>query len=312
MARAFDLMVIGEINPDLILQGPDIQPAFGQAEKLVEHAELVIGSSAVIVACGAARLGLKTAFIGVVGDDVFGQFMLKAMAEKGIDTQYCQVSASQPTGFSVILSQPQDRAILTYAGSISALKRSDIDLTMLKDARHLHLSSFFLLDALRPDIPGLFREAKNLGLSTSLDTNWDPGGSWDDGLFETLTYTDVFLPNQEELLRIAQEQELEPALSKLSQRVPTLAIKLGAKGGLARQGNEGARAGILPLKVVDTTGAGDSFDAGFLYAYLQGWTLEKSLQFACACGSLSTREVGGTGAQPSLEEALEALDRLQV
>ncbi len=307
----YDLLVIGEINPDLILQGQDIQPAFGQAEKLVDNAELVIGSSAVIVACGAAKLGLKTAFIGIVGDDIFGQFMLKAMAEKGIDTRHCQVNKSLATGFSVILSQPQDRAILTYAGSISALQVSDIDLRVLQEARHLHLSSFFLLDKLRPDVPSLFKAAKKQGLSTSLDTNWDPSGNWDDGLFETFTHTDVFFPNEEELLRISREERLEPALTKLSQQVPTLAVKLGAEGGFARQGNEEARAGILPIKVVDTTGAGDSFDAGFLYGYLQGWSLNKSLQLACACGSLSTRGVGGTGAQASLEEALEAVANLQ-
>ena len=120
----FDLLVIGEINPDLILQGKDVTPAFGQAEKLVDNAALTIGSSSVIFACGAARLGLKVVFVGIVGDDVFGHFMLREMQTRGIDTNHCIISKQETTGFSVILSQPNDRAILTHAGSIASLRYS--------------------------------------------------------------------------------------------------------------------------------------------------------------------------------------------
>src|SRR5690606_37798313 len=94
----FDLLVIGEINPDLNLHGKDVVPAFGQAEKLVEDATLVIGSSSAITACGAARLGLQVAFLGVVGDDPFGHFMLAAMAAKGVDTSACIVDPALSTG----------------------------------------------------------------------------------------------------------------------------------------------------------------------------------------------------------------------
>lgn len=114
MNKAFDLLVIGEINPDLILRGKDIVPEFGQAEKLVEHAELTIGSSSVITACGAARLGLSVAFIGLVGNDQFGRFMLDAMQARDIDVSACVVDQTIATGMSVILSDPGDRAILTF------------------------------------------------------------------------------------------------------------------------------------------------------------------------------------------------------
>lgn len=305
----YDLLVIGDINPDLILQGTDVQPAFGQAEKLVDNASLTIGSSSCIVACGAARLGLKTAFIGLVGDDLFGHFMLEALQERGIDTSGCVVDKNAATGFSVILSQPHDRAILTFAGTIAELRYADIDLGYLEHARHLHLSSFFLLDKLRPDIPKLFAEAKRRGLTTSLDTNWDPNGTWS-GLTETLQYVDVLLPNEQEALKLTGQGELEPAVDTLAHQVPTLAVKLGAKGGLARQGGREVRAPVVPVEVLDTTGAGDSFDAGFLYGYLQGWSLEESLRFACVCGSLSTRGVGGTDAQATHYEAAQALERL--
>lgn len=87
----FDLLIIGEINPDIILRGTDVVPVFGQVEKMVEAADLTIGSSSVITACGAARLGLKVAFVGVVGDDLYGRFMLNAMQERGIDASHCLI-----------------------------------------------------------------------------------------------------------------------------------------------------------------------------------------------------------------------------
>ncbi len=303
----YDLLVVGEINPDLILRGSDLTPAFGQAEKLVENATLTIGSSSVMVACGAARLGLKTAFVGVVGDDVFGRFMLDAMRAREIDVSGCKVDAGVQTGFSIILSQPADRAILTYSGSIAELKLSDVDTRVLERTRHLHVGSFFLLDGLRPDLPELFGRAKTQGLSTSLDTNWDPSGHWDAGLEKLWPVCDVFLPNEQELLKIAGQEKFEAALDTLSTQIPTIAVKAGAKGGVARQAEQTVTAPPLEIEVVDTTGAGDSFNAGFLYGYLSEWSLEQSLRLACACGSLSTRGAGGTDRQPTLEEARRAL-----
>ncbi len=305
----FDLLVIGEINPDLILQGKDVTPAFGQAEKLVDNAVLTIGSSSVIFACGAARLGLKVVFVGIVGDDVFGHYMLNQMQIRGIDTTHCIISKQETTGFSVILSQPNDRAILTHAGSIASLRYSDIDQALFKQVKHLHLGSFFMLSQLQKDVSKLFSQAKAAGLTTSIDTNWDPKETWDSGIAEVLKHTDVFLPNEAELLNISKQKTLSDALEYF-QDIPTLAVKLGSKGGLAKLAKQTLTAPPLSIKVVDTTGAGDTFDAGFLYGYLHGWTLEKSLQLACACGSLSTQGIGGTSAQPTLEEALAALEQI--
>jgi sugar/nucleoside kinase (ribokinase family) len=307
VSNKVDLLVIGEINPDLILQGQDLAPAFGQAEKLVENATLTIGSSSVIFACGAAKLGLKIAFVGIVGDDVFGHYMLSEMQERGIDTTHCIISKKEPTGFSVIFSQPHDRSILTHAGSMASLRYEDIDQDLFKHAKHLHLGSFFMLKGLQKDVAKLFSNAKAAGLTTSVDTNYDPSETWDSGLHRVLEHTDVFLPNETEALQITRQNSLEAALARLSD-IPTLAVKLGSKGGLAKQKDKIVTAPPLNVKVVDTTGAGDTFDAGFLYGYLKGLTLEQSLYLACACGSLSTQGVGGTAAQPTLDEASKALE----
>lgn len=308
MSQEFDVVVVGELNPDLVLRG-DVAPAFGQVEQLVDEATLTIGSSSAIFACGAARLGLRVAFIGVMGNDEFGRFMQRELVKREVDTRGMVVNPSLKTGLSVILSRPSgDRAVLTFAGSIGALRYEDIDFDLISRARHLHLGSFFMLDNLRPDIPRLFAQAKSLGLTVSLDTNYDPSEQWDGGLAETLPYVDIFLPNQTELLAITRTQNVADGLTALSRQVPTVAVKLGAAGAVARQGEVTVQADILPVALVDTTGAGDSFDAGFIYGYLSGWDLHRTLRLASICGSLSTRAAGGTGAQATLEEALRYLD----
>ncbi|MDB5079285.1 MAG: putative carbohydrate kinase [Chloroflexi bacterium] len=303
MQKDFDVVVVGELNADLILRG-NVTPEFGQVEKLIDDATLTLGSSAAIFACGAARLGLKVAFTGKVGNDEFGNFVVKELSKRGVDTAGVVVDAAIKTGLSVILSQGDDRGILTYPGSISALRYAEIDPALLGRGRHLHLASYFLLDGLRADIPALFKAARQNGASISLDTNYDPTGVWDGGLRETLGLVDIFLPNLTELMAIAGVSDSREAGDILAKQVPILALKLGPEGALARQGNTLVRAAVPGVKVVDTTGAGDSFDAGFIYGYLNDWNLERTLKLACACGSLSTRGPGGTATQPTLSEAL--------
>ncbi len=304
----FDLLVLGDCNPDLVLSGGNVEPAFGQTERLVEDARLTVGGSGAIAACGAARLGLRTAFAGVVGDDVFGRFMLDALAERGIDTHGCLVDANRPTGLSVVLSRGDDRAILTALGTIGDLRSGIIDPELMRAARHVHVSSYYLQTDLRPDLPELFREAREVGTGTSIDPNWDPAESWDGGLLELLDRTDVFFPNSAETRALTGIDDIDVAAEALAERGSTVAVKFGQGGGLAVSGSEVVRSEAIAADVVDTTGAGDSFDAGFIAGRLAGWPLDRCLAFAVACGSLSTRAAGGTAAQPTMEEALAAME----
>jgi sugar/nucleoside kinase (ribokinase family) len=301
MAQRYDILVVGELNADLILTG-DTTPRFGQVEQLIDDAALVLGSSSAIFACGAARLGLGVGFVGKVGDDALGHFVVGELQARGVDTAGVVVDPAIKTGLSVIFSRPGDRAILTYAGSIAALRYPEIDLQLLAQARHLHLGSFFLLDALRPDVPALFAAAKGRGLTVSLDTNYDPAERWADHLAAALAHVDVFLPNEAELLAISGAADLDGARAALRD-IPTVAVKLGAQGAVGWQGDREERVTPPPVRAVDTTGAGDSFDAGFIYGYLRGWELARSLRLGCACGALSTRAAGGTAAQATLDEA---------
>lgn len=300
--RAFDILVPGEINPDLILSG-DVEPAFSQVEKLVDSAALTIGSSSAIFACGAARLGLKVAFIGKCGDDIFGRFMLDELQKHHVDVSNVLIVEGGSTGLSVILKRGVDRAILTHSGLIAELQAADITDSLLAQARHLHVASYFLQTKLQPDLPSLFTRARSLGLTTSLDTNYDPSEQWR-GFDELLAVTNVFLPNEAEAKSLGGVKNVHEAAHRLNTRVETLAIKLGKDGALGMAKDEIIRMDSIPVNVVDTVGAGDSFDAGFIYGYLHEWSLDKSLRLACVCGALSTQRAGGTDGQPTLEKAL--------
>jgi sugar/nucleoside kinase (ribokinase family) len=309
--KPFDLVVIGDFNADLVLSG-NVDPEFGQVEKLVASADLTIGSSAGIFACGTARLGLRAASIGIVGLDTFGEFMRTSIAGRGVDVGGVRVDPGVRTGLSVILNRGSDRAILTFMGSIPFLTYDDIDLELLGQARHLHLASYYLLDRLRPDVPRLFAEAHRRGLSVSIDTNYDPLLEWDGGVREALAGADLFFPNETELLAISRQADLRGAMQAIAALGPGVIVKRGASGAAGLWRGEYQEAGSIPVQVADTVGAGDSFDAGFLAGYLRpqpGWGLEACLKLGCICGALSTRRPGGTDAQPTLEEALAYLPR---
>ncbi len=320
--RPLDLLVVGEVNPDVVVSDPDPHPVFGQAERLVREVRLAIGSSSAITACGAARLGLRVAMVGVVGDDDFGRFMVDALRERGLDVSAIRVALDAPTGASVILSDGVDRAILTARGTIGAVTAGDVPPRLLGRARHLHIGSWFLQDGLRDDAAGLLAAAHEAGLTTSLDPNWDPTDGWDAGLRDLLPGLDLVFPNEVEVTRIAGEERVDEAavaLARLGRPSggastgadrpgPMVVVKCGADGALAATA-EGVvgRVGAYPVTAIDTTGAGDTFDAGFLSAWLDGASPAAALRAGAVAGALATTALGGTDGQPTLAELQAAL-----
>ena len=173
--------MLGDCNPDVLVLGDDVTPAFGQREKLVDSIAMVIGGSAAITAAAAARLGLRVALVAAVGADPSGAFMRDQLAAEGVDVGAVVVRDGMPTGMTVALSQGGDRAILTALGAMASLTAADVPGALLARARHVHASSYFLLeDCLGPGLAGLLSAARAAGATTSLDTNWDPAGRWGD------------------------------------------------------------------------------------------------------------------------------------
>ncbi|MEV5893981.1 carbohydrate kinase family protein [Nonomuraea fuscirosea] len=311
----FDLLVVGDANPDVIVSGSPRHPEFGQREQLVPAAGLVLGGSGAITAYGAARLGLRTAFVGRVGDDPAGAFVLDALRAGGVDVSACVVDPAVPTAMTVALVDGDDRAILTAPGCLDRLGAPDVPPGLLERAAHVHVSSYFLQPLLAAGLGGLFGLARAAGASTSLDTNDDPADRWA-GLEDVLPVTDVLLPNESEALSIARavarsgagsrDREiagLEQAVRELAARGTLPVVKRGERGALAFADGELVEAPARPATVVDAVGAGDSFNAGLLAALLRGRPLRQAMTVAVACGTLSTRAAGGTAAQPTWEEA---------
>ncbi|NRD25123.1 carbohydrate kinase family protein [Frigoribacterium sp. VKM Ac-2836] len=318
------VLVVGDANLDLVLTG-DVVPRFGQEEQLLESSRLVLGSSAGIVAHGLARLGVETTLVACVGDDDFGRVTTQRLREGHVDTSGVRIVDGAATGLSVILSAPHDRSILTDTGAMTSVRGADVR-AALDAARaagrpfgHLHVASWFLLPGLAAELPALFAEARADGVTISLDTNWDPAGRWQ-GLREALPHVDLFLPNREELRAVGavlgaptgderdggegpavqddHDHDLAAAAT-IAALGPAVVVKAGRDGGWSlRDGGRPVPHPGLVLDVVDTTGAGDSFDAGYLAAWTTGVDDEaERLRWATTAGSLSTRAAGGTGAQ---------------
>ncbi|AOW90641.1 MULTISPECIES: carbohydrate kinase family protein [Streptomyces] len=312
MPHSFDLLVVGDANPDVVLGPLDAPLAFGQREQLVPDGALTLGGSAAIMACGAARLGLRVAFAGRVGDDDAGRYIRAALDSHGVDTGALHTDPRLPTPLTVVLTQGEDRAIVTAPGTLPATTAADVPAGLLASVRHVHAASYFLLPALAASLPELLATARAHGATTSLDTNDDPSGRWDPpGLDAVLAHTDYLLPNAAEARRLAglDGAGLVESAAALAGRGPTVVVKNGAEGALCHDGDTLVTTSGIPARPVDTVGAGDSFDAGFVAALLAGLALPEALELAAVCGALSTRAHGGTTAQPTWDEAFAQVTR---
>jgi sugar/nucleoside kinase (ribokinase family) len=303
--RDLDLLVVGDCNPDLVLAGRRVRPEFGQGETWVEQAELVVGGTSSITACGAARLGLRTAMACVVGDDLFGRFMLAELRSCGVDTGPTVVDGARPTGVSTVLVEPGDRATMTFRGTMGALETGMVSDDLLARTRHVHTGGWFLQGAAAT--ADILRRARAAGATTSLDPGADPDGGWDGGLAGLLPEIDHLLPNAAEARALTGLADVEEAARRLAAAGPTAVVKCGTDGVLAVVHGAVVRAPAVDVEVVDTIGAGDSTNAGWLSGVLNGWSAERAARLAAVCGSLSTRARGGTAAQPTLAEALALL-----
>jgi sugar/nucleoside kinase (ribokinase family) len=291
----FDVSVIGELNLDLILSGLP-QELVLEREHLAKELSITLGSSSAIFAHNLALLGNKVGFSSCIGSDPFGEICVKRLGESGVDLSRVRRLSGKTSGLSVILPQRKQRFILTYPGTMHDLTDRELEMSYVLNAKHLHVSSYYLQKGVRPHLIEIYRKAKEAGLSTSLDTNDDPEDRWSGDIQLLLKYVDILLPNEREACKLAQADDLERAAQILSKKVSILVTKRGAQGAVVWAGKE-KYAGFPPVvDLADPVGAGDSFDAGFIHQYIRGAKIEECLKFANIVGALSVTRAGGTEA----------------
>jgi sugar/nucleoside kinase (ribokinase family) len=292
--RPLDCLVAGDANCDLLIDG--VTRLEFEKEKLATGMKLVLGGSSSIMAFNLARLGAKVGFAGIVGDDFFGTFVEERLRWAGVDVQALRRLRKAETGLTIWCKKGSKRAGITYNGSIAMLRARDVSDDSLRKARHFHVGAYYLLRNLHPGARALFQRAQRLGLTTSLDCNYDPAETWNSGIRQVLKFTDLFFPNEVEALRLTNSRSVERAAWELAKLARLVAVKLGARGVLVCAEGKQFRVPAVKTRVVETTGAGDSFNAGFLACFLKGGSIEESAHAGVVAGARAVGALGGTAA----------------
>ena len=304
--KPYDIAAIGELNVDIILNRIDGEPEVGK-EKFAKDMIVTLGSSTAIFAANAAALGSRVCFVGMIGKDAFGSLVRSSLEAKGVDTRYL-IEGPTPTGATICMSYGEDRANLTYQGAMDVMGYHDIDPAVFDNARHIHLSSLFMQSGLLRDIDLLLDKAVEKGITVSLDTQWDPAETWNLDYKAVLPKITLFLPNEKELQALTGAADLESAIAAVLPYLGrAMLVKCGSKGSLLvyKDGSMKLLPAFLNTEVVDAIGAGDSFNSGFVSAFVKGLPLEDCQQTGNLTGAVNTTAAGGTGAFTSLEAVRE-------
>ncbi len=305
MKKNWDVIVVGELNVDLILNQIESFPETGK-EKLADKMTLTLGSSSAIFASNLSALGINVAFIAKIGNDVFGRFCKEQLEIKGVDTSLLIMEDDLRTGATIVLNFGEDRAMITHQGAMKYLGLSDISPDRVASAKHLHFSSYFLQPGFKDGLYDLFKLAKDAGLTTSLDVQWDPSEKWIFDFKKILPVVDVFLPNETELLKLTGENSIESALKAMNGLGKFIVIKKGNEGSLlSHNGKIVTGRSFRNDNVVDAIGAGDSFNAGFIFKFISGSSPEDCQTFGNLIGAISTTQPGGTTAFTGYEDTMK-------
>lgn len=300
------IVSLGDAVVDLVAGGLDTLPAWGQ-DREVAHITPHRGGAGLNVAVNLTTLGIPTALVAGVGNDTWGTFLREGLTEKGVDGGGVR-AISAPTAVTMVLTGAHDRAFVSVYGATAAFRAEDINAKVVAQATHIHLSGYWQSRALAGQLPGLCEEWKAQGVTISLDVGYDATHQWQGGIRELLPLVDIFFPNEEEACGITGERDWHQALAQLAKVVPWVAIKRGVSGATLRWGILEVNQPAYPAQVVDTTGAGDAFNSGFLHGWLQGWSPQKALQYGCAMGALCVGREGGSTSPPTLAEVEKVIN----
>lgn len=303
--KKYDILVVGDLNVDLIMNKINKMPQIGK-EQRADEMHLTMGGSTAIFACNISKLGTKTGFMCKLGQDSFGRFLIQKIKESKVGTEYIIVDPDLSTGATIIFFIENDRMMVTYPGAMEHLSADEISDEILNSVRHIHTSAIFFQPLLKKGLADLFERARKLGLSTSMDTQWDPEENWNLDLEEILPHLDFFLPNEDEFLRLTGEPDLESALQSVAHHETCFVIKRSKNGALMYQNNDKTTVKSLPVtNIIDSIGAGDSFNAGFIHAFLDGKNTRTCLVEGNRTAAVSMTAAGGVNGIISYSQVLE-------
>lgn len=289
--KKFDVVTIGDVNIDIVVEGCDGKPEYGR-EMYVRDIVSDVGGGAAICALGTASLGLKTGLCGALGDDMYSRYLLSLLEKYFVKTEFVKIIPQKKAGISIALFGEKDRSFITYTGTNNLFDIDKLNADDFKCTRHIHITGYAGLKNHDKYVKFVKAIRKN-GVTVSGDVGWDPTGRWDESIYEYIKNLDIFFLNKTEALHYTRCADIQGALDKLSQYCGNVAIKLGPEGAVTKCGGEQACEPTYDSPVVDTTGAGDSFNAGYIYGFLSGADLSDRLKYGNACGTSSVSKKGG-------------------
>jgi len=295
----------GRLYCDLLFRGLKAMPRLGE-ERFADDFAIVPGGGGFITAAHLVGLGRPAALLARLGEDPLAQSLLPALDRSGVELAFLERAADAGPQLTVAMVQDGERAFLSRRAGTARPATLPAALGDVR-AAHLHIAEFATL----AEIPHLVTDAKHHDLTVSLDPSWDDALIRSPDLIALCNGVDIFLPNAAEARAIAASDDLDAAGRRLAQYFALVVIKDGGDGARLYQGQESLILPAAPCQgVLDTTGAGDAFNAGFLAARLRGTSPERALAEGIACGTLSVQSVGGAGQVLDPRQVAGIADRL--
>ena len=305
-------MCLGILVADVVAKPIEEMPGKGRLQ-LVDTMELHTGGCASNTGYALSRLGISTGVMGKVGTDGFGDFFVRYMEDAGLDTRGIRRTSSVNTSATMVMvSADGERTFFHYLGANAELCHDDLDFDIIKEAKILHIAGAFLMPSFDGEPTArVLQQAREWGITTSLDTAWDSKDNWMNVLEPCLQHLDIFMPSIEEARMITgKEEPSDVAELLLSYGIGTVALKMGEQGSYIRTNDWELSVPIYKVDAIDATGAGDAFAAGFLAGVSKGWDHKKAARLANAVGACCTTAMGATAGVKDWQETLEFMDNI--
>ncbi|MBA7526832.1 ATP-dependent 6-phosphofructokinase [subsurface metagenome] len=304
-------LVIGDLNVDLVLNELKDFPELGK-EIVAQNHFIDIGGSGGIFSAVLSSLDTKTYIISKIGNDFFGRFLIDKLKSHNVDISQLTIKNNKETGITINLSYKKDKYQISSLNLVSSLNADEVMFENIEDIGHVHFTSYYMMNNLKNYYVKFIGDIKRSyeNITFSLDTNDDPENKWGEEIYRILGNIDIFLANKKEALKITKESNIKDALNKLGRVIKTIVIKLGSEGYIARDGENYYSGDQLSVNFKDSTGAGDNFDAGFIYGYIDNLNIEKSLKIANICGAKSVGYLGGVGNKEKFLELKELIRKI--